>query len=139
MQLIPEKIPKSLYKSSNTSWPSHQSLDQILTIWFRQFRISENWDCLPDFNMLRLLVVAVLTFQFITDNAEGKQKRIDLHWHWVLIKGSIENNYIGCGEINASDRIVNGNKAKHNSIPWQVALVLKGKEKPFCPKKIEAP
>jgi len=54
------------------------------------------------------LVVAVLTFQFITDNAEG------------------------CGEINASDRIVNGNKAKHNSIPWQVALVLKGKEKPFC-------
>ena len=50
----------------------------------------------------------------------------------MLIKGSIENIYIGCGEINASDRIVNGNKAKHNSIPWQVALVLKGKEKPFC-------
>ena len=50
----------------------------------------------------------------------------------MLIKGSIENNYVGCGEINASDRIVNGNKAKHNSIPWQVALVLKGKETPFC-------
>ena len=50
----------------------------------------------------------------------------------MLIEGSIEINYIGCGEINASDRIVNGYKAKHNSIPWQVALVLKGKQKPFC-------
>ena len=36
--------------------------------------------------MLRLLVVAVLTFQFVTDNAEGKQKRSSAKAH--ILKGN---------------------------------------------------
>ena len=48
------------------------------------------------------------------------------------------NSLSGCGE-GVADRIVGGEEADPNSIPWQAALVRRGGTTPFCGGTIICP